>query len=172
VAVALSLTCLSLAGCGFRPMYGENNTALAAKDTGGNNKLTQVRIDPIADRIGQELNNLLRDRMNPGGQPDVPVYRLAVTMSEIQQDIAGDNDEHVRHKILKVTATYTLYPVKEDKERLMDNQTSRITVSFDTLDDPYNDIASYQDAQRRAVEQLADMIAARVAVFFTNHPEV
>ncbi|MET1029068.1 MAG: LPS assembly lipoprotein LptE [Dongiaceae bacterium] len=172
LAVMLSAACLALAGCGFKPMYGENNTALAAKNTGDSTKLSQVRIDPIADRIGQELHNLLRDRMNPYGQPDVPAYRLAVTMNEIEQDIAGDNDEHVRHKILKVTATYTLYPVKDDKKRLMDNQTSRITVSFDTLDDPYNDIATYQDAQRRAVEELADMISTRVAVFFTNHPEV
>lgn len=168
---ALSLAGLALSACGFQPMYGESNSALAAKTADGSNKLAQIRIDPIAERAGQELHNRLRDRMNPDGQPDTPVYRLAVSTNEIEQEIAGDNNANVRHKILKVTAIYTLYPVKDDKKRLMDQMTSRVTVSFDTLDDPYNDIATYKDAQRRAAEQLADMITTRVAAYFTNHPD-
>jgi LPS-assembly lipoprotein len=170
--MGLSAAGLALSGCGFQPMYGEQNAALNAKGGDRTSKLAQVRIDPIAERAGQELHNRLRDRMNPNGQPDTPVYRLAVATSEIEQEIAGDNNEHVRHKILKVTAVYTLYPVKDDKKKLLDQATSRITVSFDTLDDPYNDIATYQDAQRRAAEQLADQITTRVAAYFTNHPDV
>jgi hypothetical protein len=65
-----------------------------------------------------------------------------------------------------------LIDTKDDKKRLLNNASSRISVSFDTLDDPYNDIATKEDAERRAVEQLADMITTRVAVYFTNHPEI
>lgn len=170
LGLAVSLPLIA-GGCGFHPMYGESNTALTGKAADGSNKLALVRIEAIADRTGQDLHNRLRDRMNPNGQPDTPGYRLEVTMDEIEQEIAGDNNNHVRHKILKVTATYSLYPVKDDKKKLLDRVKSRITVSFDTLDDPYNDIATYQDAQRRAVDQLADMIATRVAVFFTENPD-
>jgi len=171
-AAALVFGGITLAGCGFRPMYGE---AGPNADTPGGitkTRLAQVRIDPIADRIGQELHNLLRDRMNPAGQPDVAAYSLSVSLSQVEQEIAGDTDENVRHKILKVTAVYSLIPTKDDKQRLLNNASSRISVSFDTLDDPYNDIATKEDAERRAVEQLADMITTRVAVYFTNHPEV
>jgi LPS-assembly lipoprotein len=171
LAAALALGGLALTGCGFRPMYGE---AGPAADTPGGitkTKLAQIRIDPIADRIGQELHNRLRDRMNPAGQPDVAAYNLSVQLSQIEQEIAGDTDENVRHKILKVTAIYSLVPTKDDKQRLINNASSRISVSFDTLDDPYNDIATKEDAERRAVDQLADMIATRVAVYFTNHPD-
>ncbi|TXH39279.1 MAG: hypothetical protein E6Q98_01110 [Rhodospirillaceae bacterium] len=169
-AAALVFGGVTLAGCGFRPMYGETGA-----DTPGGvtkTKLAQIRIDPIADRIGQELHNRLRDRMNPAGQPDVAAYYLSVSLSQDEREIAGDTDENVRHKILKVVAVYSLIPTKDDKQRLLNNASSRISVSFDTLDDPYNDIATKEDAERRAVEQLADMITTRVAVYFTNHPEV
>ncbi|MDY0881948.1 LPS assembly lipoprotein LptE [Dongia soli] len=171
VAAALVFGSIALAGCGFRPMYGE---AAGANTTGGiaGTKLAQIRIDPIADRIGQELHNRLRDRMNPSGQPDVAAYSLSVTLSQTEQEIAGDTDENVRHKILKVTAVYSLIPTKDDKQPLLNNTSSRISVSFDTLDDPYNDIATKEDAERRAVEQLADMITTRIAVYFTSHPEI
>jgi LPS-assembly lipoprotein len=160
---------LLLSACGFRPMYGD--PAVTSSAGGATSaKLAAVQIDSIDDRVGQKLHNLLRDRMNPGGQPDKPAYRLAVTLDEESTTIASGND-NTRHNDLTVTATYWLSQSSEseDKSYLMSNTNSRITVSYDTLDDPYTDLVARQDAEQRAIEQLADMITTRVGAYFANH---
>jgi len=157
---------LLLAACGFRPMYGDPSVVGSA---GGADsaKLAQVQIEPIADRIGQELHNRLRDRMNPAGQPDKPAYRLTVTLAELQSPIASGNS-NVRHNTLIVTANYWLSAADSDSSYLLNNLASKISVSYDTLDDPYNDIVTQQDAERRAIDQLAEMITTRVSAYFAK----
>jgi LPS-assembly lipoprotein len=160
---------LLLSACGFRPMYGD---PAAAGSAGGatSAKLAQVEIDAIADRLGQQLNNLLRDRMNPTGQPDKPKYHLAVTLGKNSTTIAT-GDSNTRHQDLTVTANYWLSRADsgDTTTYLLSNINSRVTVNYDTLDDPYNDIATEQDAERRAIEQLADMITTRVSAYFSQN---
>ncbi|HWT97221.1 MAG TPA: LPS assembly lipoprotein LptE [Terriglobales bacterium] len=161
---AAGLASLTLSACGFHPMYGNPQaTGGAGGATGA--KLAEVEIEPIADRIGQQLHNRLRDRMNPAGQPDKPNYRLQVTLDQSDAVVSNGNG-NIRHNTLTVTATYWLSPADNDKSYLMDRINSRVNVSYDTLDDPYNDIATRDDAQLRAIDQLADMITTRVAAYF------
>ena len=157
---------LLLSACGFHPMYGDPSSGSAGGAT--SNKLALIKIDPIADRMGQQLHNRLRDRMNPAGQPDKPNYRLGVTMSEDVYATAN-GDAHVRHQTMTVVATYWLSPADNDKSYLMNRVNSRVQVSYDTFDDPYNDLATKQDAELRAVDQLADMITTRVAAYFAHN---
>lgn len=159
---------LMLSACGFHPMYG--NPAAAGSSPGGatSAKLALVEIQPIADRVGQQLHNRLRDRMNPAGQPDKPNYRLQVTLDESDAVVSNGNN-NVRHNTLTVIATYWLSPADNDKSYLMDRVNSRVQVSYDTLDDPYNDISTHEDAQLRAVDQLAEMITTRVAAYFAKN---
>ena len=44
--------------------------------------MAQIHINPIADRVGQQLYNKLRDRMNPQGVPQNPTYDLIVTLRQ------------------------------------------------------------------------------------------
>ncbi|HVI87428.1 MAG TPA: LPS assembly lipoprotein LptE [Dongiaceae bacterium] len=164
---AAGLASLTLSACGFHPMYGDPKaTGSAGGATSG--KLAEVEIEPIADRIGQQLHNRLRDRMTPAGQPDKPNYRLQVSLAQTDA-VVSNGDGNVRHNSLSVTATYWLSPADNDKSYLMDRINSRVSVSYDTLDDPYNDIATRQDAQLRAVDQLADMITTRVSAYFARN---
>lgn len=164
---SVGLASLTLSACGFHPMYGDPKaTGSAGGATSG--KLAAVEIEPIADRMGQQLHNRLRDRMNPAGQPDKPTYRLQVSLEQTDSVISNGNG-NVRHNSLTVTATYWLSPADNDKSYLMDRVNSRVNVSYDTLDDPYNDIATHEDAQLRAVDQLADMITTRVAAFLAHN---
>jgi LPS-assembly lipoprotein len=157
---------LLLAACGFHPMYGD--PAVVGSAGGADSaKLAQIDIQPIADRIGQELHNRLRDRMNPAGQPDKPAYRLTVNLTEVNNSLASGNS-HVRHNTLTVTAAYWLSPADSETSYLMNDVESKMAVSYDTLDDPYNDIVTQQDAERRAIDQLSDMITTRVAAYFAK----
>ncbi len=156
---------LTVSACGFRPMYG--NVSATSPGSATSTKLALIKIEPIADRVGQQLHNLLRDRMNPAGQPDKPAYRLAVQLAPFDQVISNGNT-HVRHHNLTMVATYWLSPSDTDKGFLMDKTDSRVSVSYDTLDDPFNDISTFEDAQGRAVDQLADIITTRVGAYFSK----
>ncbi|MEC7397360.1 MAG: hypothetical protein VX639_09450, partial [Pseudomonadota bacterium] len=46
----------TLAGCGFRPLYGGSENAAI------NSQLGAIRIATIEDRVGQKIHNLLLDR--------------------------------------------------------------------------------------------------------------
>src|SRR5262249_21977551 len=71
-----------LAGCGWHPLYGQSQAGGA--DTTVAAQMSEVHIQPIADRVGQQLYNMLRDRMNPLGVPQNPRYDLIVTLSQSQ----------------------------------------------------------------------------------------
>ena len=63
--VAVLLLGLTLAACGFRPLHSRNEeTKYATSDD-----LAAVLVYPLPDRSGQQMHNLLRDRLNPLGQP-------------------------------------------------------------------------------------------------------
>ena len=60
--IALGVALLAVAGCGFRPLYGE-------RADGARERLAAVAINPIRDHIGYEVYNLLRDSLTPRGAP-------------------------------------------------------------------------------------------------------
>ena len=70
-----------LAGCGFRPLYGNASTASTASGTRVDQQMAGVRIEAISNREGQQLHNALRDRFNPLGQPASATYWLNVSLN-------------------------------------------------------------------------------------------
>ena len=64
--IALGVALLALAGCGFRPLYGERSDSVRER-------LAAVAINPIRDRVGYEVYNLLRDSLTPRGAPTTPL---------------------------------------------------------------------------------------------------
>ena len=69
VLPAWLLALLLLAGCGFEPLHAPIGKGAVTPDE----SLAQIQIKPVEGRIGQQLHNLLLDRLNPSGQPLAPV---------------------------------------------------------------------------------------------------
>ena len=95
--VVLALGLLTLAGCGWRPLY-ERPTADPASG-GVGSELSQISIDPVTtgttpdplsgseqalydSRAAQLLQNSLQNALNPYGRPSDALYHLEV---ELQQ---------------------------------------------------------------------------------------
>ena len=68
---AILLLCLALAGCGYKPLYGENRGDSAAMTA----DLATIRIEAIPDRIGQKMYNMLHERLTPDGRIADPAGR-------------------------------------------------------------------------------------------------
>jgi LPS-assembly lipoprotein len=160
--VVLAGALASLAGCGFHPLYGRANTNAAGVSS--NNQMASIRIDPIPNRLGQQLHNALRDRFNPLGQPASAAYTLEVELTQRVYGALAKRDLSASRRNVELNAFYNL---RDTSGNVLLTDHSVITTGYDEFDDPLNDISSLEDAQRRGTLQIADQIRTRVAVFLT-----
>ena len=164
-ALAAGLALAPLAACGFRPLYGRPSTNTASGTSATvDQQMASVRISSIANRSGQELHNALRDRFNPLGQPASYLYTLDVKLTKRRYGALARQDLSASRRNVEMTAVYALTDASGKTVLATQSQT---TTGYDEFDDPLNDISGEEDATRRALLQLADMIRNRVAVALT-----
>ena len=147
-----------LTGCGFNPIYG------SAGPSNISTELSTVEVALIKDRIGQQLRNLLLDRINPGGSPKKPKYRLYVQLSESKQELAVKKSEISTRANLTFTATFQLQGLKQFAG-LAFSGNAKIVTSYNILSSDFGTLATEKDARRRAVRELSDNITNRIAAY-------
>ena len=155
-----------LAGCGWKPLYGTRTPTGAASGAPGiDQQLATVRVEPIADRLGQQLHNQLRDGLNPLGQPASSNYRLSVDLSVRTYGALTRSDLSATRRNVEVTAFYKLV---DSSGNLVLADSSQTNTGYDEFDDPLNDISANESAQERSTIQLAEMIKTRLAAYFAQ----
>jgi LPS-assembly lipoprotein len=159
--VAIACAGLSLAACGYRPLYGR-----AAAGGQVSNELSKVRIGLIANRAGHRLRNQLLDRMNPRGEPVSPAYALNVRLVETRVDLGVRRDETRTRANLTLTAEFQLVDLSNN--RLLFKAGARRVASFNIRDADFATISAESAARRRTVEGLADEITQRVAIYLNR----
>ena len=162
VAIVMAISG-ALAGCGFQPLHrasggGAGSDASAAT-------LGSVRIASIADRSGQQLRNLLLDRMTPRGAPAVPRYVLTVRLAEQRREIALRTDETPTRVTLTLTARFALSPVGEAR---MFRSGAVSANGYNVLQSDFATLAAERDARRRALNMLSEEITLRVGAALHN----
>ena len=156
----------SLGGCGFRPLYGTRTpTGAATGSPGVDRQLAGVRVEPIANRLGQQLHNQLRDGLNPLGQPVSSSHRLYVTLSVRTYGALTRTDLSATRRNIEVTAIYRLI---DNSGNIAVYDYSQTVTGYDEFDDPLNDISAGEHAQDRSTIQLAELIKVRLAAYFAQ----
>ncbi len=156
---------LALSGCGFQPMYARTESAPASPV----DKMAAVRIAPLPDRIGQQMHNLLRDRLNPRGQPRDPAYLLKLRLSESRRELGVRKDETATRANLFVRAVFSLREMKSKRVLLKGSTTS--VNSYNILTDQFATMFSENDARKRALRELSDAIRTRLGIYFSKIAE-
>lgn len=152
---------LALAGCGFQPLYGRSDPqAVSPLD-----QMAAIRIAPLPDRVGQQMHNLLRDRLNPRGQPREPAYRLDLRLSESRQQLGIRKDETATRANLILSASFTLRELASNRV-LLRGRTSSVN-SFNILTSQFATTFSESDARERALREISDNIRTRLGVYFS-----
>ena len=150
-----------LTGCGFQPLYAKRgNESSTSLD------LASVQVDPLPDRVGQQMHNYLRDRLNPHGQPVSPSYRLRVEITESKTEVGVRRDETATRANLRMSVNFSLINYGGDAVLLAGRSTS--TTSYDILDNPFASTVSESDARERALREMADDIRTRLAIYFSQ----
>ena len=162
ILAAAAILLLSSAACGFTPLYGRGGP----RNIGTADYLATVRIAPMPDRVGQELHNLLRDRINPNGQPRQPNYNLQVRISTVTEELGIRKDKTATRANLTVYADFTLTEAASNKELFTGR--SRAFSSYNILESQFATLFSENDAGGRALREISDDIRNRLAVFFAR----
>ncbi len=156
----LVATCLAaLTGCGFRPLHSRDAGASAAR-------LAEIRISPIADRIGQRLHNLLLDKLTPMGPPATPRYVLSVRLNESLQNLAVRKDDFATRANLIMRARFTLVRTRDNATMLSANADS--VNSYNILSEQFATLSAEDDARARAVQEISGEIRTRIAIYLSR----
>lgn len=150
------------AGCGFRPLYGTGQSSAGDPDT----ELAAISIRGIEGRTGQQLHNLLRDRLTPEGQPIDPAYALHVSVTVATRELSIQKDETATRANLILTAKFRLNRLPSGQSLVLSS--IRTVNSYNILDAFYASVVSRQDATERGLRELADGIARRLAQYFAD----
>src|SRR5882724_7261689 len=145
-AIAGGLLAASLllpAGCGFHPLYGTVTNGPVAVNV--QQQLEAIRIVPSGDRVGQQLYNSLRDRLNPRGVPSTPRYVLRIELVESQQQLLLEQDQAATRTYLAISAIYHLTVAGGQKEVL--SGTVRTRTGYNLLSNEYASRVAMKDAE-------------------------
>jgi LPS-assembly lipoprotein len=165
VACLLLGVALALSACGFQPLYGRPG----AQARSSVDHMAAIRISPLADRVGQQMHNLLRDRLNPRGRPRDPAYRLDVEIREVRRELGIRKDETATRANLILSADFTLRELGSDLV-LLKGRTSSVN-SFNILTNQFATTFAESDARERALRELSDNIRVRLGIYFSDNPK-
>lgn len=163
-AVALFL----VSACGFEPLYvqKQHNESwyFGGKfDASISQEMAEIKVEPIAERFGQQVRNQLLDLLTPKGQPAKPKYRLFVVLTGkdvYQQAMRRDITATSERVIYKVS-----YSLQEGTEEVVKG-TSVAHTSYDILANPYSTTMAEKKTESDAAKIIANDIALRLGAFF------
>lgn len=158
---ALSLLAL-LAGCGFRPLYGDQGVA----GGGAAAKLETVAISTIPDRPGQILRNLLIDRFYHNDRPASTPYRLDARIVATEQKLSLRQDATAERAQLVLNVPFRL--IDNTTGRTLFEGNSRSFLPYNVLEERYAGVAALDNAYTRGLTEISDDITARVAMFLAK----
>jgi LPS-assembly lipoprotein len=160
-AAAVSLL-LTVNACGFRPLHAPSDDARSTPA----DRLATIRINPLEGRVGQQLHNLLRDRLNASGQPRDPAYALQIALRITTQELGIRKDETATRANLTLSARFELRDL-DSRAVLLAGRSVSVN-SYDIFDAFYATTVAEEDAVRRGLRVLADDIGLRLAVHFAG----
>ena len=157
-AAAALLLLLSLAGCGFHPLYADNRGAQVEA------KLADIRVETILDRPGQIMRNELINLMHDGVEAPVkPLYSLSVSLREVKANLGLQRDASATYARLYLTAKFRLTNIKT-AQVVLEGQ-SNVNSTYGLPAGGYVTLSSEDDARERALKDLAEQLTTRIALY-------
>lgn len=156
-----------LSGCGFQPLYQQSlDQGVSIPD-----RLTQIKIAPIADRSGQILRNYLLDSLMPMGEPHNPQYRLEVKLVIASNDFSFRTDSTPRRTVLTSSAHFQLKEASTRKVvyQNMADATTAFAIGAFADTEAFSTITSEKKEIDNGLRLLANDIKQQLATYFAAH---
>lgn len=159
LAAAVLLVALPvLAGCGFRPLYGSQDSVDVVPE------FAQISIAQPDHRGEQLLRNRLLDILTPKGAPDRPRFLLNYKIAESVGSVFITRSEEITRSNLQLTVSAVLHDY--DSGRPVFSVSANSQASFNQTTNDYANLISERDARERAMRDAAEQIRIRLANYF------
>jgi len=159
LGAALFSLALSLAGCGFQPLYGPTASGSSMPAV-----MASVEVEPIPGRVGQKIRNELIFSNTGGGEPMPSKYKLDITIREsVTQELVRITGE-ATGQVYQIDATFKLK--KDGKVVLEGKALSR--AAYDRYEQIFSNVRAQYDAQNRVARTIAESIKTRLAAYLQN----
>jgi LPS-assembly lipoprotein len=155
LAFSLSVAAAGLSGCGFAPLYAEPGVV---------SNLAAIDVVAPEGRTGYLIRQHLDDALAKSGA--APVYRMDVSLGESRYPRGVRIDNVATRYEYVLDARYTLTSLSTNA--VAKTGQVRVTLTYDSADQPYAAISAQQDAQDRAAEEAARRIQTELAVWMAN----
>ena len=141
-------------------MYGAKNQAPLA---------VGIKIVAPNDKMGQQFQQDLEDRLNPGGvTPAKPAYQLTVDLISAPTAIGVARDGTVSRYNVILQSNYTLTNLADETER---RGTVRHVSSYNNpANQFFSTYISEQDAISRGITELAELYRQRLGALLLKKP--
>ncbi|MFZ2103728.1 MAG: LPS assembly lipoprotein LptE, partial [Oricola sp.] len=160
--VVAALAGLTLAGCTVQPLYAPAPRPGAAQAAA----LPSIYIEPVDDRVGQEVRNALIFMMNGGsGQPANPAYTLSLKVTSVKENTlivqTTSTDGEPTTRTVMVTANYELRRASDDAS--VARRRANASTSYDVSYQEFANTRAARDAENRAAREVAGQLRALIA---------
>jgi len=153
----VALVGLTLAGCGFTPLYG---------DAGLGSSLSRIAVTTQDDRLGYRVREQLEDALGrDASQP--PLWRLQTTVEQSRRPLGRRIDDTATRYELTVRGAWSLTPIDGG---LPLTGVETVTTTYAAADQPYAAIAAQQDGEERAAAELARQIRLELMRALPDQP--
>ncbi len=158
----LSVVAISLlvSACGFTPLYGSNAGNRAAEES-----LSSIAVEAPTgeERLNKLVQVALIDALAPDGtRTSAPLYKLEIRLRDSRRGLLIQDDTSITRYNFRVTATWRL--TDPAGGRVVTEGKATSTVSYNVADSPFSTVIAREDAERRAVRELADEIRLRLVM--------
>lgn len=151
--IVFVLAAWALAACTVQPVY--------APSGGVQSKLTRVVVEPVRDRVGQQVRNKVIFGLTGGAAVQDPIYRMKLTVSSKELGLGIDTVDASPVYSVQVAATYEV--VRIDTGATLIRHTARASASYSRTNQAFANSRAKIDAENRAAATVADEITIRVA---------
>jgi LPS-assembly lipoprotein len=152
----------ALGGCGFHPLY-----ANYGPERGGQQIFHSIYVEPIDGEVaGYEMRNSLIDLLHGASKPEQAEYRLSITIRQIAQGIAIQNDASITRYNFSLQADYNLTNRKTGKSIKAGSEST--IAPYDVVASPYATEVAEHNAQKSGAHDLASRIQVELAVYFAH----
>lgn len=157
---------LFLAGCGFHPLYGEQDNQATPALT----QMAQIDIALIPNRSGQLLREALETDLQRAGDPAFYRYHLNVQYGTSVQAIGIQPDSSNSRVRYFATVAWSLVP-EGNRSVILTTGHAETTDAVNVMENQYFAL-SLQSNQLQHVlaRELSQQITQELAIYFRKHP--
>jgi LPS-assembly lipoprotein len=160
--VCSAMLWVALAGCGFHPLYADRGP-----EAGGQRVFHSIYVEPIDGEVaGYEVRNSLIDLLHGTSRPEEAEYRLSITIRQIIQGIAIQNDASITRYNYSLEADYDLTDRKTGKTIKTGSEST--IAPYDVVASPYATEVAEHNAQKSGAHDLASRIQVELAAYFSH----